>query len=295
MSGFGWKGVELGSGGSPPFGWHINPPNLGFLILGWDDISNANLLVGDASNVADWNTFFDLPTNGRPFASVQITGNDVNLIGGSDIHLRDNIFRDNSNLISVISFANCIITAGAYCFSECYAVSLFDLPALEVAGAYCFVYCSAVTSFDLPALQTVGQYCFAFCGSATSFNLPLLKNASVRSFQGCESATSFDFPLLETLGEFGFAFCGSATSFNFPLLRGMASNAFRGASSSTSFNLPSCTNLGGSVGNNFVFQNIFGNTITLTVPSALMTCNGGNPDGDIQRLQANNTVTIITV
>jgi hypothetical protein len=26
-----------------------------------------------------------------------------------------------------------------------------------------------------------------------------------------------------------------------------------------------------------------------------MTCNIGNPDGDIQYLQANNTVTIITV
>jgi hypothetical protein len=25
-----------------------------------------------------------------------------------------------------------------------------------------------------------------------------------------------------------------------------------------------------------------------------MTCNGGNPDGDIQYLQANNTVTVIT-
>jgi hypothetical protein len=25
-----------------------------------------------------------------------------------------------------------------------------------------------------------------------------------------------------------------------------------------------------------------------------MTCNGGNPDGDIQYLQANNTVTITT-
>jgi hypothetical protein len=25
-----------------------------------------------------------------------------------------------------------------------------------------------------------------------------------------------------------------------------------------------------------------------------MTCNSGNPDGDIQYLQANNTVTVIT-
>ena len=60
-------------------------------------------------------------------------------------------------------------------------------------------------------------------------------------------------------------------------------------------NLPMCTNLGGTVGNNSVFFGISGNNITLTVPSALMTCNSGNPDGDIQYLQANNTVTIVTV
>jgi hypothetical protein len=43
-----------------------------------------------------------------------------------------------------------------------------------------------------------------------------------------------------------------------------------------------------------MFYNISGETITLTVPSALMTCNSGNPDGDIQYLQANNTVTIFS-
>jgi hypothetical protein len=53
--------------------------------------------------------------------------------------------------------------------------------------------------------------------------------------------------------------------------------------------------LGASVLDNNVFATITGNNITLTVPSALMTCNGGNPDGDIQYLQANNTVTIITI
>ena len=44
-----------------------------------------------------------------------------------------------------------------------------------------------------------------------------------------------------------------------------------------------------------VFTGITSNNITLTVPSALMTCNAGNPDGDIQYLQSNNTVTVITV
>ncbi len=47
--------------------------------------------------------------------------------------------------------------------------------------------------------------------------------------------------------------------------------------------------------NDDVFGGFTGQSITLTIPAALMTCNGGNPDGDIAYLQANNTVTIVTV
>jgi hypothetical protein len=43
-----------------------------------------------------------------------------------------------------------------------------------------------------------------------------------------------------------------------------------------------------------VFSGITKNTITLTIPATLMTCNGGQPDADIQILQDSNTVTIIT-
>jgi hypothetical protein len=67
--------------------------------LGWDDIANADLLVGDASDVADWNTFFDLPTNGTPFALVIVTGNTVNLYGGYNINLKANLFPSLSNII----------------------------------------------------------------------------------------------------------------------------------------------------------------------------------------------------
>lgn len=60
--------------------------------------------------------------------------------------------------------------------------------------------------------------------------------------------------------------------------------------------LPSITTLGPTVGNDDIFINSFGGgNLTLTVPASLMTCNGGNPDGDIQYLQANNTVTVVTV
>jgi hypothetical protein len=43
-----------------------------------------------------------------------------------------------------------------------------------------------------------------------------------------------------------------------------------------------------------VFFGIFGNTITLTIPATLMTCNDGKPDADIGALQKANSVTIIT-
>lgn len=65
-----------------------------------------------------------------------------------------------------------------------------------------------------------------------------------------------------------------------------------------SLNISGCTDLGGSVYDDGVFNGLnllTGLNITLTIPSALMTCNGGLPDGDIQYLQANNNVTIIEV
>lgn len=85
--------------------------------------------------------------------------------------------------------------------------------------------------------------------------------------------TTLDLPQLTTTGDYGL---------------------FLNCISLTTINLPVCTNLGLTVGNNSVFNLITGQTITLTVPAALMTCNGGNPDGDIDYLQVNNTVTIIT-
>lgn len=63
----------------------------------------------------------------------------------------------------------------------------------------------------------------------------------------------------------------------------------------TILNIPKCSSLGGSVLADEVFYDFTGGTVTLTVPASLMTCNGGNPDGDIQYLQANNTVTIVEV
>lgn len=233
-------------------GWavyvNVPPPPL---ILGWDDIANANTLVGDASIVSNWNTLFDLPTNGTPFTSVIVVGNDVELYGGSGINLKNDLFRDNTHISFVDDNDGNIITAGSYCFFSCPLITSFNLPALTSTGMGCFRNCPLIVEFNFPSLISAGFSSFASCPGVTTFNLPSLISSGAVCFSNCYSVTTF--------------------------------------------NLPSCTNLGGTVANNNSFLNITGETIAATFNGVLATCNGGNPDGDIQYLEANNTVTVTYV
>lgn len=228
------------------------------LRLTFDNIDNADALVGDASNVADWNTFFDLPSYGNPFTSVIIVGNEVLLIGGSDIIMREYLFDydGNSSLLEFNDQIGCIIESedlvfGGWDYSACYNLTTLILPAIIRASS--FQELNSLTLFEAPLLEE-------FYGTNGT------------GLRQCSSLTTVDLPQLITASSSCFDFCTALTTIN----------------------LPSCINLGPTVGNNSVFGSISGNIITLTVPAALMTCNAGSPDGDIQALQANNTVTIIT-
>jgi hypothetical protein len=92
-----------------------------------------------------------------------------------------------------------------------------------------------------------------------------------------------------------FWLCADLISVYLPVCTYIDDATFDACTSLSTVSLPVCTNLGSSVFDDSVFSNITSNTITLTIPIALMTCNFGDPDGDIQYLQANNTVTIVTV
>jgi len=303
------------------------------LNLTFDNITNADLLVGDASVVGDWNTFFDLPTNGDPYTGVTISGNTVILEGSSNVTLTNGLsytsglFANNEHITSVyddgtvigfgegvfyqctgltsaeflgvttigddseyvfatdtvpmnlayISFPN-LISAGnrffAYVSNVIGSVDcVFNLPLLQIAGEACFTSCSLITTIDLPLLTTAGISCFDYNTSLINVNLPNLITGDTYCFYYCPSLVIIDLPLLTTAGSYFFGDCFALTNID----------------------LPSCTDLGGTVGDDSVFYNITGNTITLTVPPVLMTCNSGSPDGDIQYLQANNTVTIVEV
>lgn len=200
----------------------------------------------DPTVVAQWNTFFDLPTWGTPFTSVSVTGDEVKLFGATSVQLKDALFLTNTDLVRVNDEANCVVYAGAQCFEGCSSATTFVFPVLAMIGGGCFAGCNSVDVFSFPSLQTY------------SGNL---------IFLNCTSATTFDFPSLTTdLGVQNYNGCTSATLFNLPL----------------------CTAFGSTTGDDGMFLNIIGNTITINVPASLATINSGSPDGDLVSMLAAN-------
>lgn len=358
--------------------------------LSFVDISFANGLVGDATDVNDWNTYLDLPTNGTPFDSVVVTGNEVALYGGASITIRNDAFNAEGKptvpyLTSVIDEGGRIIEIGIASFSNQTTLTVFTAPNVTTIGLSafnlcgiisvnfpllvnivnqafkfcpnlttvtfnsittlsnnCFVSCTSLTAINCPLLETIGDYCFDGCSSITAIDFPLVTYLGSGAFAACsllqsikfdslivlngggtfsstaiQTLISTNFPVLTTIGQTDFGSCYSLTSVNLPSVTSVGyygfgectalmdvqlpnvtyteQGSFTLCSALTNLYMPSLTNLGASVGNNLVFLNIIGATLTFTIPAALMTCNAGNPDGDIQYLQANNTVTIVTV
>jgi len=109
---------------------------------------------------------------------------------------------------------------------------------------------------------------------------------------GCTSLTIITFPACTSIIEVGVSGCTALTTAVFNACTSVGLEAFNNCTSLTTVILPLCGDLGGSIDDNSVFGGISGNTITLTIAASRETCDGGNPDGDIVYLAANNTATI---
>ena len=293
------------------------------LRLLWDNIGNAPVTAND---LAAWNTYFDLPLYGTPFTSVEIVGNEVRLYGGANIQTKANLFSDNENLLefnddagsitelgdqtfggpneqsnleriscpNVIETYNDDIPFSYGVFGGCYNLDYVYLPLCSTVADTTFFDCSSLQSSGLTlpfsSITTLGKYTFQGCTLLDSIDLPYLISADENCFANCTSLTSISLPLLETAGAGCFNGCISLPTVDLPLLETAGNYCFEYCTSLTSVYLPSCTNLGTTVGDDGVFDGITLQTITVIVPDALLTCNGGNPDGDLQYLIANNTV-----
>jgi hypothetical protein len=123
---------------------------------------------------------------------------------------------------------------------------------------------------EFPVVTTLNYSVFYLCPSLTNINLPELVTTLGYSFQNCTSLVSISLPKLITSGDYEFAGCTNLTTVD----------------------LPVCVNLGTSTGDNGVFTGIHDLTITLTVDPTLLTCNGGDPDGDLVYLAEYNDVFV---
>jgi hypothetical protein len=259
----------------------ITSYNTKTLTLIWYDLESAQSWLegrgaeGNLNNINNWNIAFGLPENGNPFNGVSIVNTTINLSNAGKINLPFAIFNNINNINQVID-EGVILEVGGLAFGSTYGLSKFhSLSATNILGG-AFADSSFLTDVSLPNAKYFGNGVFDSCVYMTSIYLPKAKHLGFSCCGNLIRIETMDFPMVIEIEDFCFQRTGST------------SNSF-------SLKIPSCVKLGSSVGNNNVFDYVSGISIDLTIPSALMTCNEGNPDGDIQYLQANNTVTIIEV
>jgi len=274
------------------------------LILTWEDINELPDEITDASDVSQWNALFELPSSGTPFTEVSVEANEVHLRGGSGITLADELFSNQVNgaldtqngfLLEIVDEINSIIAIGVRTFSYTPGwdgtnskLTNVVLPLVTTIGEYAFNQNLVLKTIGMPLVTNISDYAFYYCELIDGVNMPSLITVGDYAFYACVKIPSFNFPLLTTVGDYALGGDYSSSSMEYteallPEVLSVGDDAFRNSIYCTNFHLPKCTNLGSSATNNSVFteNGNDGLNITLTIPVALMTINGGGPDGDI--------------
>ena len=279
------------------------PPVVNSLTMKFDTLENAGLMIaGDASDLAAWNTFFDMSNYATtPFNNISVTGTapcTIELFGGTAITMRQSLFSGSALKDSLLEVDDSGCVIGFECdpyprtpfyhddLGSCQALTYVKFPLVTAAGDYCFAYCTGLISPDFSALTTAGGGCFKSCTGLISPDFSALTTAGYFCFTNCTNLIS-NFSALTTAGDSCFSYCTGLVNPDFSSLITAGDSCFAFCTNLISLGLPICATLGGATWDNYVFVGITGKTITITIPAAL------NTDGDVLYLQANNTVTII--
>ena len=253
---------------------YIAPP-MGLRML-FDDIANAPVV--DPTNVGQWNTFFDLPTNGAVFTSAVVAGNEVTLVGGGNMTIVvPGTFSGNAIIISVFDDAGILDAVSNAAFYN--ATGLQDFVSLVVenigiAGQVgAFKGATSLNNFQAPALLTM----LNDIGDGT-----LLGTAVV----------NLSFPNLASVPNSAFKDCALLETFAAVVATTVAGYAFQNCTSATLINIPLCVNLGNDPTDASVFDGITGQVITLNIAAVNATNNAGGVHASVAYLIANNTATV---
>ena len=208
-----------------------------------------------------------------------------------------------------------LLYAGEYAFYNMTSLISMDLPELISLGAYGFYYCTSLTSVNIPKVTELNAVTFNLCTSLTDITAPLVISIGVSCFESCTSLVNLSLPQLLTAFDYCFGSCTSLDNPYLPLLNDLCEGAFYDCNSLTTIDLPSLwilrgtytfakcyalstinlpltTTLGDSADYDAIFNEIIGNVINVTINPVIMSCNAGNPDGDMQNLGSNNIVTV---
>lgn len=259
-------------------------------------------------SVSDWNTFFGVSYFDSVVYSAGGTVVDLHPVG--TVTITAGLYEGNTQIVRVLDFANCVIDIENTAFRLCTSLLEVDLPALVTIGTTAFFQCTSVTDVNIPLLTDVSTQAFAGCTNLANLTAPLVTIVRNGAFTGCglttidfpdcitiedaglsgmPNLTSLNLPNVVTVGDDGMSFYDILTTLNLPSCTTVSVNAFRFNLSLTVLGLPVCSDLGGTTGDDLVFNGITGQTITFT----LLTATAG--DTDVTILQANNSVTLILV
>lgn len=178
----------------------ITNPALGLRMV-FNDIEDTQTGIADPTDVAQWNTFWNLPANGTPFASASVIGNVVILVGGGAMTIKASAFTNNTSLLEIDDQTGIVTALNNFCFSGCTSATTFTFPALTTMQSGCFTGCTSVTTFSFPLLVTItGTYCFQNCTSATTFTFPSLTTVGSECFRNCSAVATITMALCTSLG-----------------------------------------------------------------------------------------------
>jgi len=258
----------------------------------------------EPSNVEEWNTLFFITNNStynKQFKSVVIDGNKVYLYGGKNIGMGDLLFSPNSKsgIQSLISIedSGCVISTGYATFFNCRNLMSVIFPSLTSIGSWSFYGCVDLSDIQMDALIEVGFAGLTQLDSLITLSLPSCKTVYAYGLCWNNNLVTLNLPECVNIYGTGIASAYHLIRLSLPKCEFIEDSSLGDCHSLIELYAPVCTRLGVTNGFDYIFYAIDALThrdFTLTIPAALMTNNGGQPDGDIQYLQSQTNLTIIT-